>query len=316
MGFFFNDKVRVAFLTKTSVIKNLNCPTNIILSPEYYWIKKIHLPVSNLYQAKKYAPAVFEGHLPSGADYDYVLLRAKTKNEFIVIAYSKAIILNALKKQVNDITQIKGIYWSQVELSDLQTSVNIDAHGCLSKIDEMILYLPKPCEKSQESLYDMISKSSLSQNYLKLNTLNDESIPKLYAYKLIASMLFFITAFGLDIAVHQYKINKASRRISQIKEEYHMPKTSMELKSIQSRLAKIDKQQKDLRALLKIIEDIPLKNEAVLQSLSFEKKTVHVTIKLSSKEDKKIIQRYLSQKATIENGYLKDLKYTVALTHG
>jgi len=316
MDIFPKDKSRVAFLTKRSIIKDLQCPTNIILSPEYYWVKKVHLPISKLYQAKKYAPAVFEEHLPSGTEYDYVILNAKEKNEFIVIAYSKSIILNALKKQVNDISKIKGIYWSQIELSALKTCIAIDAHGSLSKIDEMVLYLPQPCEESKESLYDIISKTSLSQNYLKLNSLTYEQIPKTSAYKLIASALLFIGAFGVDYAVHQYKINQNEQKIASIKEEYNMPKTSMEFKNIQSRLSKIDKKQKDFRALLKIIEDILLKRGTTLKSLSFDKKAFQVTIMLESKKDKKIVQNYLSKNAILANEQLNGLKYTVELANG
>ena len=95
-----------------------------------------------------------------------------------------------------------------------------------------------------------------------------------------------------------------------------MPKTSIQQKSIIRRLQKIDNRQKDIRMLLKLVDDMPLKKNTILKSLNIKKDRLEVTIGLSKQKDQKALENYLSKRANIEQQEYNGLDYKVTLSHG
>ena len=53
---------------------SLSHSVNIMLTPQFYTLKKEKLPVRYLYQAKKIAPSLFDGLVEDIQKYDYLVL--------------------------------------------------------------------------------------------------------------------------------------------------------------------------------------------------------------------------------------------------
>ncbi len=57
----------------------LSHDVNVMLTPQYYTLKREELPVKYLYQAKKIAPSLFDGLLEEVGEYDYMVYKEKGK---------------------------------------------------------------------------------------------------------------------------------------------------------------------------------------------------------------------------------------------
>ncbi len=313
MQFLFDSSIKTVFLTKKDSIKNLTSNINIILSPEYYWVKRVTLPISSLYRAKKLAPSIFREYLPKNDNYEYIVVKTDISREFIIIAYTKEGILKSLKKQVDDFKFIKAIYWTQIEFFDLSGCVGIDKNSSLSNVDDMILYLPTNCTNNK-NLDELIKKTKLSKEHIKLNTLTSKSIPRKEVYGLFIALFLLIAAFALDSILHQYKAYKNEQKIENIQKKYSMPKTSFEIQNIQSKLKKIETKQKSLRKLLKVIDEIPQNSKTTLKSILWDKESLIIKIAVPDSSTKQSIKKFLTQNANIQKESFDNLIYTVRLT--
>ena len=64
--------------------KQIKEQVNVILSPQYYWIKKIDIPVKNRFTAKKIAKNIFDFD-----EKEYFLDAVKIKDTYFAIAINK-----------------------------------------------------------------------------------------------------------------------------------------------------------------------------------------------------------------------------------
>jgi len=71
------------FITK-NFGKKIDAKSDIILSPEFYWVKKVSLNVKFTNEVKKMAPSIFEGILPNG-EFEYRVFRV-SDNSYVLVA--------------------------------------------------------------------------------------------------------------------------------------------------------------------------------------------------------------------------------------
>ncbi len=315
MKFWEKSNHKVIFLTKNSHFVDTKEPINIILSPEYYWVKKVQIPVSSTSKAKQYAPAMFEHHLPDNGTYEYSLLSTDETNQFIIVAYDKAQILQQLKSQINDTKNIDMIYWAQMVFPKIETCVNLDNRHSLVNIDDILLFSNHRCEKSAWDVQGLMTNANFTHKGIKLEQLSSTSIPKKSLFTTIAAASAVLIALGIEYGVQSYKINQLEEKIQEIKTQYNLPQTSMQLKSMTDRLQKTDTKQNEIRTLLAIAQDIPLPNGATLGSISYAKESLTVKITLTHKKQQRQLQNYFTRHANIQREDLIGLTYEVQLHH-
>jgi len=97
LSFLGNSK---ELLLAYSGMKNqtLSHSVNIMLTPQFYTLKKEKLPLKYLYQAKKIASSLFDGFLDEQKNYEYFVY--KQRDEWIFIAYNP--------KEINALLASKG----------------------------------------------------------------------------------------------------------------------------------------------------------------------------------------------------------------
>ena len=225
--YFFNPPPKqVIFLIKTTQTVPLTTETRIVLSPEYYWVKKVSLPVGTLREAKRYAPAIFEEYLPEGERYAYFVQKAKETGAYIFIAYAPDVIIHALKIQLGDLSKVYGIYFTQFEI-DLDTCVAVDNTHALVPVDETILYVPQSCSQTQ-NLQQLLEAKKPTHNYFKPADHKAVRIDKRYVLATIGIAVVFLMAFGLDGWYHQRLISRNAAQMDTIRKEAQMPATSIQ----------------------------------------------------------------------------------------
>jgi hypothetical protein len=140
------------FITKDSKQVDLSKPTNVVLSPEYYWVKRATIPVKHRYKAKLYAASIMEDFIPNGENYEYEVFKTDKAQEFIIIAYDKKEILQLLKEKFYDTKNINSIYWAQTLFNDIKECIKIDKKHTLINIDGVALFAPRDCPNKKLNL--------------------------------------------------------------------------------------------------------------------------------------------------------------------
>jgi len=267
---------------------------DIILSPQFYWIKKIDIPIKSQREAKKIAQNYFD--LKGNFLFDAV----KIGDTFFAIALDKNLELNINKKYINSLRI------AQVELYNFD-EINIASNYQLKKIEDILFCFP--INNSQAPNIDEILPNLKLSNYT-INLYNAVEIDKTSISLML--FIFLILNISLDGLIYTYK--KELSNIKAKKEQlskYNLPLTNIQLDSILLDLKLTQKNNIKLKKDLKFFSRIPLnKGEKVIL---LEKKLNGYKIKISTKRD---LLSYFQKRFKIKSSNLANSIYEVELING
>ncbi len=285
-----NKRATPFYLTKKSPLRTKG-RYSVILSPEYYWIKRVSLPVKSAREAKKLAESVFEGLLPSGL-YDYQVI--KDGDEFLIIAYDREVIQKALKEHFRGTSEISGVYFAQNELKDLKGCTTVNAKAALTPIDGILVQVPRSCIDTSAHLDDILPTLRLSRHKIRIGTSQKQTLPR--STVTMVAMAFFLVMASLLIEYIAYKkalSDILSQRESLIS-RYHLPQTSFELKSIEKSLLKKYEAQKKIRDALQKIALLSFASGESIRRLTCTKQGVHLEIEGVESGREEVLKRLLA----------------------
>ncbi len=288
---------KVLFLTKESMHIRLSEPHYVVLSPEYYWVRKVSVPVSSAYQAKAYAPSVMEDLLPPDKNYSYDVLATGEKSLFVMIAYDREEITEALEKQILSHEEIHSLYWTQTVLADMEGCIRIDAKHALLKIDDIVSLAPIHCQTPSATLGQALRSGDFSRRAFALHSWLDRfSISEQILKPLVALLVLIALVTGLDLALQRYRISQTVEHTTQLRKHYHLPATSMQFKSILASLGKKDKKQRAVRAMLESVGEAHFPKGVLIQSLRYENGLLTFTIPYQPGAGGKALLAYFRQR--------------------
>lgn len=288
---------KVLFLTKESAQIRLSEPHYVVLSPEYYWVRKVSVPVSSAYQAKAYAPSVMEDLLPPDKNYSYDVLATGEKSLFVMIAYDREEITAVLEKQIVSHEEIHSLYWTQTVLADMQGCIRIDTKHALLKINDIISLAPIHCQTPSATLGQALRSGYFSRCAFALHSWGDRfSVLEKILKPLVALLVLIALATGLDLALQRYRISQTVEQTTQLRKYYHLPATSMQFKSILSSLGKKDKKQRAVRAMLESVGKAHFPKGVLIQSMRYENGVLTFTIPYKPGAEEKALDAYFRQR--------------------
>lgn len=237
---------KVIFYTK-DFDENINYPVDVILSPQFYWIKKIEIPIKNSFQAKKIAKNLFD------LEDDYIYDAFKIDNNYYAIAIDKNLELNIPKKY------IKSLRIAQKELYEYECVEVSDKHS-IKKIDDIFFCFLN--EASCPKVDEILKNIKLSNYTLSLDAIN---LDKSSLFLLFASFIFVISYFVIGAFSYKKELNLIEEKKSSLL-KYNLPLTTFQLDAIYANLKEIDNKQKKIKKTLEIISHTPLdKNEEYIK---------------------------------------------------
>jgi len=269
--------------------ETINEPVDIILSPQYYWIKKIDIPIKSLKNAKKIAKNLFK------LDNTYIYDAFELDNKFFAYAIKKNLKLNIDKKYINSIRL------AQIELYKYD-KINVSKNHSIQKIDDLLFCFPSL--ENAPHIKDIINHIELSKH--TVNLYNRLNIDKFLLINTGIIILLINVFFLLGYIQNKTAIDKLNRKKENILKKYNLPTTTFQLNSILDDLNKENKRQIKLRKNLEFITNTPLKNNEEFISLSYDK-NFHVKIKTNRNFDK-----YFSKKFKVSSS-LKNNIYKASL---
>jgi hypothetical protein len=276
----------------------------LVLSPQFYWVKHVELPVKSVVQAKKLAASTFEGFLPSG-EYEYICSHAKESGKFILIAYDTSEIYNQLKLIVSDIKAVKALYFAQVELSNLDKTLYI-ANEQIFMMHENIVQVPAQSIDSFEHVNNYLSNiEKLSKHKIKpISNQESKVSKKLLYFALFVGGVFFATHV-VEAIFYKYQIDKIEAKKEQLRVDRKLPKTNFELENIKDKLMKIDDEQIKIRKFFSFLNNLPLYDSAKINEITLEKDEALLYFDLNNSKNGDSIIEYLSQRYYVKDKSLK-----------
>ena len=272
--------------------KKIDEPVDIILSPQFYWIKKIDAPVKNSKEAKKIAKNLFDLD-----EKNYLFDVVHLDGKYFAVAIEKNLHLPFDKRHV------RSIRLAQAELYEYEC-IDVGDNHSIQKVEDILFFLPK-IEKNCPHIYEVLKEINLS-NY-KVPLVNTLSIDKtsmvlLFAALVVFNLSLWIQGFSYKQALHKLELNKKN-----LHAKYHLPLTTLQLDAILQRYQHIDDIQKMIKKDLEFFSNTPVKK---FLSLDFDGKVYHVAIKTE-----KSLDSYFKKKFKIIQSYIKNGIYKVKLAH-
>jgi len=234
------SKKSIAFVCK-DYFPILTHKTNIVLSPEFYWVIQKTLPVKYAWQARKLCPSLFDGILPPG-DYTYRVF--KKENHFLLFAYDNKKIVAFFQKANIDLSMINGLYFAQNEL-DKDKLFSIGDKVLLSE-QGIVLMLPR--HLVSEDVTPLENLDSLKLSTCKIH-LDRYALPiDKNTFRFLVTILSVLTLLnGFAVLIQQLNDNALEQTKSSLYAKYHLPTTSLQIESMRKKAYALHAEQLKLR---------------------------------------------------------------------
>lgn len=270
---------------------------NVLLAPSYYWIRKEELPVKYEYQAKSLAPSIFDGILPEG-EYQYEVI--KSENEFLIFAYNPKEIIQNLSDYGIRLSQVNYFYFSQVELSSLETPLKANEKHTLINQNGIITAVPSRLIQNAEPLDDFLSKISLSGNKITLSRINLVIDQK--TFNMAASvLLLFIALYTAQIFLIKEQEKALLNQRQTIFESFNLPSTTFQLNAIEQSLMQREKDQIELRNAMNSLFNTPRRNGEYFSLIEYDNNRIRFELVLNEPRRAEAVKNALSSSLTFNS---------------
>jgi hypothetical protein len=144
---FMENSKKLLLVHRTMATVTLSEPVNIMLTPQFYTLKKEILPVQYAYQAKKLAHSLFDGLLDVEGTYDFLVYK---ENEYwTFIAYDVEMIIAFLKTKGFNQGDVSKIFFAQQSVDKFTSTYRLGESDALVVIDETVVIVPSIALGSQ-----------------------------------------------------------------------------------------------------------------------------------------------------------------------
>lgn len=254
-----SSKSKKIFLCSNTKI-NETSKVDIILSPEFYWVRIFDIPVKNISQARAVVPTLFEDLLHDITDLSYQVIKLET-NKYLCFAYINQKIYEAIKQSGINLSLVNSIYFAQHECKNFK-QFYVDDKSFLYTQDEILVKIPKELLSEKVDLKNYIENINLSANRVDIklysNFLTSKQINMILAFCLIFIVINFSKYF-----IYSNEISNLDKKMQDIKISNNLPNSMIQIDSIISSNKKIAQKEINKREAIYYIlsnNDFEIKN--------------------------------------------------------
>ena len=291
------NKSNKIFLCSNTKIEVSN-KVDIILSPEFYWVRIFDIPVKNITQAKHVFPTLFEDILDNVSDLSYQAIKIE-ENKYLCFAYINKKIYEAIKNSGINLSYVNSVYFAQNECKSFK-QFTVEDKSFLYTQDDVLVKVPN----------GILSENiDLNENLHHINLSNNKVDIKLYNNFLSSKQIYSIVAISLFISiinfakVYDYKnsVLILDEKIELEKEKSNLPSSIIQVDSIISKYKNISDQEIKKREVLSyLLENSNFK----LDNISLEKDILTIVYQNS---DKTKVEEYINKKYKIISSQVENL---------
>jgi len=271
---FFNQGKELILVHKDMADVNIDKSVNIMLSPQFYTLKREALPVKYAHQAKKIAPSIFDGLVENAGEYEYFVF--KEDDEWVLIAYNSYEILDFLYSKGFKRENISKLYFAQQSIDMFDKPLSIGENSALISMDNTMVVIPKIVLGEDENLSLNFTDLFTPKQSITIKTTSSSNLFST-TDTIILSSIFTIFAILFIIEGIGYSGNNSNRdKFDELLISNPSLQSSYSRKSIISKYKTLDKKERDKRDNIKAISSIIFKG-VKLTNLKLDSKKIEAS---------------------------------------
>jgi len=240
--------------------QSLSDTVNIMLTPQFYSLKKETLPLKYAFQVKKIAPSLFDGLLENTEKYDYLVYREG--EVWVFIAYNLKAINHFLVSKGIRSEQVGKIFFAQQALDKFTAPVLLGDKDALAAIDGSVVLIPQAAlEEGSETL--TFDERFTPKHGVVLQGAFNSFLSKKQAIALATIFTLFALAFFLEGRRYSEGSEVTKAEIEALLEEYPALQSQYTRKSIAEKYRAIDKNERKKRDRVKTLGNMIFKGVTV-----------------------------------------------------
>ena len=263
---------------------NLKERINIMVTPQFYTLKKEVLPVKYAYQAKKIAPSLFEGLLEEGASYEYMVF--KENDIWTFIAYDIEKISDFLISKGIDKAMVSKLFFAEQAKENLTSALPLGEKDALVLLDDTVVVVPQTALSEEESFLSF-GKEFTPKKGISLQGEMGSVLNKKQAYMFAALFLLFAGLFIAEGA--RYGDGKAGEKELQTLYASHPSlQSSYTREGVVKKYRDLDTQERKKRDSIKDLSSIIFKGVTLTSLHVDDKKFKAMYVCVSAQVSKKL----------------------------
>jgi len=262
---------------------------DLVLSPQFYIVKREKLPVKYAFQAKKLAPSIMEDLLPNNA-FGYEYVAQKDNDSWLFFAYRPKEIENFLKGccQVRA-SKIGNIYFAdQLKNVLKKVPIGIDEHKAITLVDDFATIVPR--KMLGEDRYAKFSNKLRPKEAYKFKP-SSKAKTDSKASKSAIVVASLLALLGLAFLIEGYSYKRAANSKlsanSELLSSYPQLQSKLTRDSIKAKYSKIEKRERSIRENIDLFSQLSSK-KTLLSRLFINGNKLVATFDTDRNELKKI----------------------------
>ena len=242
---------------------------NIMLTPQFYTIKREELPVKYAYQAKRIAPSLFDGLLEDVQNHKYFVV--KEENCWLFIAYDIEKIKIFLEQKGIEIAQVSKVYFAE-QVADLFTApMLLGEKEALVNINGTITVLPQIALSSDQQPI-RINTNFTPKKGVAFEGGGKSFIATSEAYTLASIFLLFAVIYFVEASRYGGENEAQVQEMQTLLENYPSLQSSYARKSISDKYKIIDDKERKKRDTVKALSYMIFKGSTLTSLFIDDKK--------------------------------------------
>ncbi len=290
MALNFNKDNYLILLYKNMPQPKASKKYDIVLSPQFYVVKKEELPIKYSFQAKKLASSVLEDYLDIDKNYKFIVF--KEGNLWNFYAYDPKEIEEYLEYNYGiKASQIGKIYFADQLKSILsRMPIGLNKKYAITLLDNYATIAPRDMIKAEKYIrFTQNLRPKKGFNYHAIKKEKEKRSFEFDKYALISAvlLLFLGFLFLLDGLGYKKALSQKESKINALFEHYPALKSSLSRKAIKQKYEKIEKRERKIREYLATFSKLSSK-KTILQNLQLQNNKIVATFKVDPREFNKI----------------------------
>jgi hypothetical protein len=252
---------------------------NVMLTPQFYTLKKEALPVKYAYQAKKIAPSLFDGLLEENGEYEYVVFKEEVNDEehWVFIAYNIEKIADFLESKGIDTDKVAKLFFAQQSLTQFaQAPLGLGENDAMTVIEDIVVVVPRvvlgeeniPSLRFTNGFTPQTSGVKLKSKPTEQSTLMTQT----QAFSLAAIFLLFAGMFAVEGSRYDGDVEAEKQEMESIYETHAYLRSSYTRQDAIDKYQTIDKQERLKRDAIKTVSSMIFKGVNLTKLKVDEKK--------------------------------------------
>lgn len=242
---------------------------NIMLTPQFYTIKREPLPVKYAYQAKRIAPSLFEGLLEDLQNHKYFVF--KEEDDWLFIAYDAEKIKTFLQQKGIEIAQVSKIFFAE-QVADLFTApMLLGEQEALVNLKGTMTVVPQVALNPDETPIQ-INTNFTPKKGVAFEGRGKSMVSTNESYTLAAIFVLFSIIYFVEGSRYGGESEIQAQEMQALLEDYPSLQSSYTRQSISDKYRKIDKNERKKRDVIKALSHMIFKGSTLTSLLVDDKK--------------------------------------------